>query len=167
MTVAVHAGSFDPITCGHADVIVRAARLFDRLVVGVYDRPKKTVIFSVEERVEMVRQSVTGLENVEVRAYSGLTVHFAGEIGADVLVRGLRAISDFEYEFQQAALNRKMLPGLEVVCLFASMEYEFLSSSIIKEIAENGGDVSSMVPEPVARRLAQRFSAAPRVPSGR
>jgi pantetheine-phosphate adenylyltransferase len=150
--------SFDPITCGHVDIVTRASRLFDRLVVAVYARPKKNVIFSLEERVLMVEESVAHLDHVEVRAFDGLVVDLCREIGAAVIVRGLRAVSDFEYEFQQAALNRQMLPGVEVISMFAGMEHVFLSSSIIKDIAENGGDVSAMVPPTVARRLADRFA---------
>lgn len=164
MTVAVLPASFDPITCGHLDIISRAARLFDRLVVAVYAHPKKNVLFPVEERVTMVKESVGDLSNAEVIAYEDLTVDLARRIQADVLIRGLRWVSDFEAEFQQATANRLLLPGLEIVCLFASSDRIFLSSSIIKEIAENGGDVSSMVPEPVARRLRERF---PTLPSGR
>lgn len=160
MTVAVLPASFDPITCGHVDIATRATRLFDQLIVAVYARPKKNVMFSLSDRVAMVRESLMDLERVEVTTFEGLLVDFARKIGATVEVRGLRAVSDFEYEYQQAALNRTMLPGLEVVSLFPSTEYAFLSSSIVKEIAENGGDVSSMVPPPVARRLAERFQTA-------
>lgn len=159
--------SFDPITCGHVDIATRASRLFDRLIVAVYAHPKKDVMFSLEERLAMVRESLAGLEQVQVKSFEGLVVNFCRKEGAGVLVRGLRAVSDFEYEFQQASLNRKMLPGLEVICLFASLEYGFLSSSIIKEIAQNGGDVSSMVPAPVTRRLMDRFSlVSPPLASG-
>ena len=154
--MAVLAASFDPITCGHVDIATRASQLFDRLIVAVYAHPKKDVMFSLEERLAMVRESLAGLEHVDVKSFEGLVVNFCRKEGASVLVRGLRAVADFDYEFQQASLNRKMLPGLEVVCMFASMEYGFLSSSIIKEIAQNGGDVSSMVPAPVARRLLDR-----------
>lgn len=157
MTVAVLPASFDPITRGHVDIVRRASRLFDRLVVAVYARPKKNVLFPIDERVAMVTESLAGLENVEVTPFDGLLVDFVREIGAGVVVRGLRWVSDFEYEFQQAAANGRMLPGLETVCLFASTDYVFFSSSIIKEIAENAGDVSSMVPDPVARRLMERF----------
>ena len=159
MTVAVLPASFDPITHGHVDIIMRASRLFDHLVVAVWARPKKNVLFSLEDRVNMVRESLTGLDNVEVRAFDCLLVDLVREIGATVVVRGLRWVSDFEFEFQQASANRKMLPGLETVCLFASTDYVFFSSSIIKEIAENAGDISSMVPEPVERRLNERFPA--------
>lgn len=163
MTVAVLPASFDPITCGHVDIAVRAAKLFDRLVVAVYAQPKKNVLFSLEDRVEMVRESLKGVDSVEVAWFEGLLVDYARRIGATVEVRGLRAVSDFEYEYQQAALNRQMYPGFEVLSLFPSTEYAFLSSSIVKEIAEHGGDVSHMVPAPVARRLREKFSgqAAP------
>jgi pantetheine-phosphate adenylyltransferase len=159
VTVAVLPASFDPITRGHVDIISRAASLFDRLIVAIYARPKKNVMFSLDERVAMVQESVEGIPNVEVRPFDSLLVEFMREVGASVSVRGLRWVSDFEYEFQQAAANRKMLPGFETVCLFASTDYVFFSSSIIKEIAENAGDVSSMVPEPVERRLKERFRA--------
>lgn len=160
MTIAVLPASFDPITCGHVDIATRASKLFDKLIVAVFAHPKKNLMFSLEERVAMVRESLAGLQNVEVTWFDGLLVTFAREIEADVEVRGMRAVSDFEYEYQQAALNRQMLPGFEVVSLFSSTEYAFLSSSIVKEIAENGGDVSSMVPEPVVRRFADHFPAA-------
>lgn len=166
VTVAVLPASFDPITCGHVDIIARASRLFDQLIVGVFAHPKKQVLFPLEERLTLVKESLAGLDGVKVRSYQGLTVDFCREVGAHVLVRGLRAVMDFEYEYQLAALNRKMLPGLEVVCVFASIEYSFLSSSIVKEIAENGGDVSSMVPLPVAKRLAELFRPAQPMATG-
>jgi pantetheine-phosphate adenylyltransferase len=159
VTVAVVPASFDPITCGHVDIVTRASRLFDRIVVGVFARPHKNVMFSLDERVAMVRESLAHLREIDVVPYDGLTVNFAAEAGATVVVRGLRAVSDFESEFQQAALNRKMSPGLEVISMFASVEFGFLSSSLIKEIAENGGDIAAMVPAPVAKKLAQRFAA--------
>lgn len=164
MTVAVLPASFDPITCGHVDIVSRAATLFERLIVAVYASPRKNVMFSLDERVAMVRESVQTIDHVEVAAFDGLVVDYAREVGAGVLVRGLRWVSDFEYEFQQAAANRAMLPGLEVVAMFASTDYVFFSSSIIKEIAENAGDITSMVPAPVARRLMERFP--PRVCAG-
>jgi pantetheine-phosphate adenylyltransferase len=165
VTVAVLPASFDPITSGHLDIITRATGLFDRVVVGVNTWPKKDLMFSVEERVAMIHESLIGVDRVEVTSYSGLTVDFARRVGATVLVRGLRAVSDFEAEFQQATLNRKMLPGLEVVCMFASPDYAWVSSSIIKEIAENGGDVSSFVPAPVLKHLAERIRTS--APTGR
>lgn len=161
MTVAALPASFDPITCGHVDIISRAARLFERLMVGVYAVPKKNLLFPLSERVDMVRESVADIPGVQVMPYEGLTVDFCREVGANVLVRGLRAVSDFETEFQLATLNRQMSPNLETLCMFASNDYSFLSSSIIKEIAENGGDVSSLVPAPVERRLRERYPNRP------
>ncbi|MGH2446995.1 MAG: pantetheine-phosphate adenylyltransferase [Chloroflexota bacterium] len=160
MTTAVLPASFDPITCGHVDIATRAARLFDRLIVAVHAHPKKNVLFPIDVRLAMVRDSLSGAENIEVVKYDGLTVDLVRKLGANVLIRGLRAVSDFESEYQQATLNHKMLPSLEVMCMFASMEYSFLSSSIVKEIAEYGGDVSWMVPEAVLVRLRERFPAA-------
>lgn len=157
MTVAVLPASFDPITRGHVDIITRASQLFERLIVAVFAHPKKNVMFSLEERLAMVRESLAHLERIEVIPFEGLLINFAREVNASVIVRGLRWVSDFEYEFQQAAANRKMSAGLETVCIFASTDYVYFSSSIIKEIAENHGDVRSMVPEPVERRLVERF----------
>lgn len=166
MRVAALPASFDPITCGHVDIITRAAGLFDRLIVGVYATPKKNLLFSLEDRVAMVRESVGHIANVDVRPYTGLTVQFCRQVGAQALVRGLRAVSDFEVEYQLATLNRQMSPEVDTICMFANNEYSFLSSSIIKEIAENGGDVSSMVPAPVQQRLRERVSSQPAVSGG-
>lgn len=160
MTVAVMPASYDPITLGHVDIIARAARQFEHLIVAVYASPKKHGMFSLQERVQMVEESVGGLHGVEVIPFDGLLVNFVREVHASVVVRGLRRVADFEYEFQQAAANRRMLPGLEVICMFASDDKGFISSSIIREIAENGGDVSSMVPAPVLRHIQQRFASA-------
>lgn len=160
MTVAVLPASFDPITHGHVDIISRASLLCDRLVVGVYAHPRKNVMFSLQDRVSMVEESLDGMSGVEVKPFDGLLVDFIRQIGASVVVRGLRWVSDFESEFQQASANRRLLPGLETICMFANTDFVYFSSSIIKEIAENAGDVSAMVPEPVARRLLQRFPAA-------
>lgn len=157
MTVAVLPASFDPITYGHVDIATRAAELFGRLVVAVYAHPKKNVMFPIDQRVDLVRESLAAIPNVAVVAYEGLTVDLCRQLDATVEVRGLRAVSDFEYEYQLATLNRQMMPELEVVCMFPSMRYSFVSSSLIKEIAENGGDVRPFVPEPVARALEQRF----------
>jgi pantetheine-phosphate adenylyltransferase len=161
MTVAVLPASFDPITNGHVDIVIRATHLFEKLFVAVYATPKKNVLFSLEERLSMVRETVGDISGVEIVSYHGLTVDLCRDLGATVLVRGLRAVSDFESEYQQAALNRKMLPGLEVVSMFASDVLGFVSSSLIKEIAENGGDVSALVPPAAAARLRQRFPHAP------
>lgn len=156
--VAVYPGSFDPPTNGHVDIIVRAARLFPRLIVAVGENPQKRALFSVEERVEMLREicQELGLGNVEVEAFSGLLVDFAKRVGASVVIKGLRAVSDFEYEFQQALMNRN-LEGVETLFMPTSTEWSFLSSSIVKEVASLGGDVRGLVPGAVARRLEEKF----------
>ncbi|MBC7256180.1 MAG: pantetheine-phosphate adenylyltransferase, partial [Chloroflexi bacterium] len=134
MTIAVYPGTFDPIHYGHMDIAQRAAELFDKLIVGVYDRPQKNVMFTTEERLQMAREALADVANVEVLSYSGLTVDFARRQGAHVLVRGLRVISDFEVEYQMALTTRKLAPELDMVCLMTSLEYAFVSSTIVKDI---------------------------------
>lgn len=157
MTIALYPGSFDPATMGHVDIAMRAAAIFEKLIIGVYAVPAKNVLFSTEERVDLFAKSLEGLPNVEVRSFSGLTVDYAKSVNAKVLVRGLRVISDFELEMQMALLNRKMSPGLEVVCFMTSLEYSFLSSSIIKEIASLGGCIDGLVPDNVAKALVEKY----------
>jgi len=157
---AVYPATFDPPTFGHLDIVRRAARLFDRVVAAVYADPtNKRLLFSVEERVEMLREAVAeaALTNVTVRAYTGLTVELARAEGAIALVRGLRVISDFDWEFQLASMNQQLAPEIETVALMASSKFYYLSSTIVKEIAKLGGDVREWVPEGVARRLEERF----------
>ena len=156
MTIAIYPGSFDPITNGHLDIAARAAKLFGKLIIGVYDMPDKRLLFSTEERVELVRQSVVNLPNVEVEAFSGLTVDFAKRVKAQAMVRGLRVGADFEREFEMAMMNRKMFPDLVVVSLMASAEYQFLSSSLLKEVANLGGNIEDLVPKPVAAALREK-----------
>ena len=158
MTIAIYPGSFDPVTLGHLDIIQRAASIFDKLIVGVYDRPEKRLLFSTEERVRMAQQAVAKLKNVRVQPYSGLTVGFAKEMGAQVMVRGLRMSSDFEREFEMAMMNKKLAPDLELVCFMASLQYQFLSSSLLKEVAQLGGCLKEMVPDHVAAALKRRFA---------
>jgi len=153
MVRAVFPGTFDPVTNGHLNVVERAARLFDEVVVGVYTDPPKTVMFSADERVDMFRQSLVHMPEVEVRLFSGLMVEFAHEVGAAVVVRGLRIGADFEYERELALMNREIAPDIEVACLLTSLEYQFLSSTRVKEIAELHGDVSRFVPPVVNERL--------------
>lgn len=153
MTRAIFPASFDPITNGHLDMVTRASTLFDDLVIAVYRDPNKRVLFSWEDRIELTRAATAHLSNTRVEGFSGLMVEYAKGIGADVVVRGLRAVSDFEGEFQYALANRKLAPELETVCLIGSQHLMFISSSIIKEIALLGGDVSELVPPPVAARL--------------
>lgn len=159
MTRALFPASFDPIHYGHIDIATRAAAIFDELVVGVYERPSKSLLFTPEERLALVREALQHLPNVTVMAYGGLTVDFARRIGARVIVRGLRVVSDFELELQMALTNKQLAPEIEVVCLMTSRDYAFISSSIVREIALLGGDVSAMVPPHVARALAAKAAA--------
>jgi pantetheine-phosphate adenylyltransferase len=156
--VAVFPGSFDPMTTAHLDVAHRASVLFDRLIVGVLHNPRKSPLFGIDQRVALIRASVAELgEHVSVEAFDGLTVEFARRQGAGFIVRGLRAISDFEAELQMAHTNRRLEGSVDTVFLMSALEFGFVSSSLAKEVAQFGGDVSGMVPEPVARALAERF----------
>jgi pantetheine-phosphate adenylyltransferase len=157
--VAICPGSYDPVTNGHLDVIRRAAAIFDRVVVGVVAQPQhKSPLFPVEERVEFIREAVADLDNVEVDVFSELVVDFARRHDAKTMVKGLRAISDFEWEFQMNHLNRTLAPDIETAYLMSSSQYSFVSSSGVKEIAAFGGNVDDLVPPAVARRFAQMFS---------
>ena len=149
-------GTFDPVTNGHLDIIERAARRFDALVVGVLDNPAKQPMFAAEERVSMLKEATHHLSNVEVDAFTGLFVDYAKRRGADVVVKGLRAVTDFEYEIQMAQMNHS-LSGLETLFMTAAPQWSFLSSSLIKEVARFGGDVSGLVPPIVAERLSEQL----------
>jgi pantetheine-phosphate adenylyltransferase len=157
---AVCPGSYDPVTNGHLDIIGRAANVFDRVVVGVVNQPvrKQKTLFSADERKAFLDEATSDMDNVEVETFSILLVEFAREQGATAIVKGLRAISDFEYEFEMNQLNRKLAPELESIYIIASPDYSFLSSTGVKEMATFGGDVSDLVPTPVAEALAKRFS---------
>jgi pantetheine-phosphate adenylyltransferase len=157
MVRAVFPGTFDPIHYGHIDIAMRAARLFDELIIAVYDRPLKNLLFSPEQRLALVHQTFDGTPKVKVVGYQGLTVHYCQEIDAQVIVRGLRVFSDFEHEFRMALANHRLAPGIEVIALITSEEHTFLSSTTVREIASLGGDVSSMVPPHVAKALNKRF----------
>jgi len=152
-------GSYDPVTNGHLDIITRTAGAFERVVVGVVNNPirKEKTLFTAEERQALIGEATAHLANVEVKIFSNLLVEFAREIGARSVVKGLRAISDFEYEFEMAQLNRKLDPGIESIYMIASPQYSFLSSTGVKEMATFGGDVSDLVPTPVAAAMAQRL----------
>src|SRR6185503_21073009 len=156
MARAIYPATFDPITNGHVDVAARAAKLFDQLIVGVYDRPMKSLLFSIEERLHMTHEALAHLPNVQIKSYSGLTVNFAKEQGVGYIVRGLRALSDFEWELQLSLANHKLEPDIETVCLMASQEYSFLSSSILREIAMNGGSIEDLAPPGVVEALLQK-----------
>jgi len=157
MTVAVYVGTFDPLTNGHLDIAKRAARIFDKLIIGIYDQTAgKRILFSTEERVQMAREATKEISNIEVRSFTGLTVDFAKSVGAHTMVRGLRMSADFEGEFEMALMNKKLCPDLELVCLMTSLQYQFLSSSLLKEVANLGGDVDGMVPKNVATALKKK-----------
>lgn len=158
MVRAVVPGTFDPIHYGHIDIVRRAAHLFDEVVVAVYDRPLKSLLFSPEERIELVRQTFSDDPRITVMGFSGLTVEFCQRVGAQVIVRGLRVFSDFEYEFRMALANHRLAPSIETVALITNEEHTFLSSSTVREIASLGGNVSSMVPAHVEAALKERFS---------
>ena len=156
MSTAIYPGSFDPITNGHLDIINRAAKLFEKLFIGVYDKPDKKLLFTTEERAEMVRQAIATLPNVEVMVFTGLAVDFAKEVKAQVIVRGLRMSADFEKEFDLAMMYKKLSPDIELVCLMSDMSYQFLSSSLLKEAARLGGAIDDLVPEHVAVALRKK-----------
>jgi pantetheine-phosphate adenylyltransferase len=160
MRIAIYPGSFDPITNGHVDVVARAASLFDEVIVAAAMNDVKQGLFSMEERVELMRAVTGQFQNVQVTAFTGLLVEFARRKGAVAVVRGLRAISDFEFEFQMALMNRKLEPTIETVFLTPREEYTYLSSRIVKEIARLGGPVDAFVPEPVVKALQKKLRIA-------
>ena len=157
MVAALYPGTFDPITNGHIDVVKRAAQLFDKVVVAVYAGSVKSVMFSKEERVALCNEALASTANVETTAFSGLVVSFAETLGANVMLRGLRAGADFENEFDMALMNKKLAPNLETVFLMTNMEWQFLSSSRIKEVAALGADVSGLVPPHVVKALQAKL----------
>ena len=156
MTIVVYPGSFDPVTNGHLDIVIRAAKLFDKVIIGVYDTPSKSLLFTTEERVDLVKQAIAGLPHVEVECFSGLVVDFVKAVGAQAIVRGLRVGADFEREFEMALMNKKLSPDCELICLMTNLKYQFLSSSLLKEVASLGGQIDSLVPKSVAAALKKK-----------
>ena len=157
MKRAIYPGSFDPVTNGHLDVVERARKLFDEVIVAVAHNDEKQPLFSLTERLDLLRQTVGKIDNVKIAQFDGLLIDFALEQGASAVIRGLRAVSDFEFEFQMALMNRKLRDSVETIFLMPKEEYTYLSSRIVKEIAKLGGDVSAFVPPQVAKALARKF----------
>ena len=156
-TKVICPGSFDPVTLGHIDIITRASKMFDHVIVGVLKNAAKTPSFTTEERMELLAQATKGLDNIEIVGFDGLLAYYAREKGVTAIVKGLRAVSDFEYEFQQALTNKKLNPELETVFLTSNSEFMYLSSSMVKQVASLGGDISSFVPECVHDEILNRL----------
>lgn len=154
---AVYPGSFDPITNGHVDIIQRGLKIFDKIIVAVLENPKKTPLFTTKERIDMIRDVFSSEKNVEVKAFRGLLVEFAKKNKAKIVIRGLRAISDFEYEFQMALMNRKLNPEIETFFMMPNVDYTFLSSKLVKEIFMLGGCLTGLVPRHVETKLREKF----------
>lgn len=158
MTRALYPGTFDPLHNGHLDVVTRASRLFDEVVLAVYDAPPKKLLFSTDERLALANEAVSGLENVQVISYVGLTVQVARQVGAQVIVRGLRNVADFEYEKQIGWANSELAPDVDLLCLYCAGRFAYLSATILKEVASLGGDVSDWAPLPVLESLSEKFN---------
>lgn len=162
MVTALYPGTFDPATMGHLNVAQRAARLFDQLIIAVYDTPSKSLLFNTEERVGLMREAVADLGNVSVQPFTGLVVNTARDVGAAAIIRGLRSGPDFEYESQMFFMNRRLQPEVDMVSFMSDQEHMFISSSLLKEVAQLGGEISGMVPPNVALALAEKYQLPPR-----
>lgn len=158
MKIGVYPGSFDPVTNGHLDIIERASKIFDKLIVAVLVNPNKTPVFDIEERVELLKETTEHLTNVEVKAFKGLLIDFMKQENAKVIVKGLRAVSDFEYEFQMALLNKKLEPSIETIFMMTNSKYSYLSSSMVKEVARFGGCIEDLVPEKIAKKVMKKLN---------
>ncbi len=157
MKIAVYPGSFDPITCGHLDIIKRSCKLFDKVIVAVLNNSEKTPLFSVDERVEFIRKCTRDIANCDVESFSGLLVDFAHKVGANSVIRGLRAISDFEYEFQMALLNKKLAPDVETVFMVTNLNCLYISSSVVKEICHFGGNADGLIPPEIINDIKYKI----------
>lgn len=155
--VVVYPGTFDPVTLGHLDLAIRASAIFDKVIVAVYASSSRDLMFSTDERVKLFRQAVDSLPNVEVQSFDNLVVEFARQVGAVAIVRGLRGGSDFEYEYRMSFMNKKLVPDVELVCLMTSIEYQFISSSLLKEVAGLGGDIGGLVTPHVADEVRKKI----------
>lgn len=158
MVTVLYNGTFDPVTKGHEDLVYRAAELFDEVVVGVFDTPAKSLLFTTDERVQLFSQSTKALNNVKIQPYTGLSVDFAASINAKAIVRGVRSITDADYEATMVMMNRKLQPNLDTVLLYTSLEYQFVSSTLIKEVAKYKGDVSEFVSTHVANAIKMKYA---------
>ena len=165
MVIAVYPGTFDPVTYGHLDIITRASKLYDKLIIGVLHNSAKTPLFSSKERVNILKKATSGIPNVEVQAFEGLSVDFAKACHASVIVRGLRLITDFEYELQMAQTNRKLAPDVDTTFLYTALQYSYLSSTTVKEVAAFGGDISEFVPPFVAGEIHRKLGDIRRIQS--
>lgn len=157
MKIAICPGSFDPATNGHIDIITRSGLLFDKVIVAVLNNPNKKPLFSVEERVELLRKTCGSIKNIEIDSFSGLLIEYAKSKNANAIVKGLRAVSDFEYELQMALMNKKLNPDIETVFMMTSSKYSYLSSSLVKEVASLGGCIRGLVPEIIEEEIHKRF----------
>lgn len=157
MKIAIYPGSFDPITKGHADIVKRAAAVFDKVIVAVSINSQKVPLFSIEERIELAKKVFVDYGNVEVATFSGLLAEFAKSVGAKTIIKGLRAVSDFEYEFQMAHMNKKLNPDVETMFMMSNQKYSYLSSSIVKEVGKLGGDLTDLVPEQIIDEIYKRL----------
>jgi pantetheine-phosphate adenylyltransferase len=155
--IAIYPGTFDPVTCGHRDVCLRALKLFDRVIIGVADNPQKKPFFALDERIEMLERVFRGFDDIEIKPFSGLLIQFARDNGSEIIIRGLRAISDFEYEVQLAGMNRSLAPEIETMFLTAAEKFAFVSSSLVREIARLNGDVSEFIHPEIHRRLIEKL----------
>ncbi len=159
MRIGVYPGSFDPVTKGHMDIVKRSSRIFDKVIVAVVKNYSKKSLFTIDERMEFIRRSIQGLPNVEVGSFEGLLIDYIHEKNAQVIIKGLRAISDFEYEFQMALMNRKLDPKVETIFLMTSNKYSFLSSSMVKEVASLGGCIAGLVPDEILHDIYKKLKS--------